>query len=273
MNLRLALACVLFVSGCRLTGVTAARREVVSDALQTLRFPVPPEEAAARLKSQLASTRCDVMPSGELRCGACVRGRCFQLFDDQGSSRVVTSGELSETDLRMIWNGIDPRSLAELQSTIDERVQEKLIEQEGRFVPRWGMTAGLLAGVATDRSAVGLGARLGVRRWFDIHLLGHAAFEYRYKGDHELSLRFGLEISRWTEGRLWAMAGAPPASVSLFIGPLIRVPALRGGLRTGVGFHLTDLRSAPFFVEVAAETSFAGESSSVAGVFTIGIGI
>lgn len=271
--MRLALACLLLLSGCRLGGVTAARREVVSDALQTLRFPFPPEEAALRLRGQLASSRCDRLPSGELHCGACVRGRCFQLFEDQGDSRVVTGHELSEADLRLIWNGLDPPSLAALQPTFDDRVQDKLIEQEARFQPRWGLTAGLLAGLTTDRSAVGVGARAGVRRWFDVHLVGHAAFEYRYKGDHELSLRVGVEVSRWSEGRLWAAVGAPPASVSLFIGPLIRVPAFRGGLRTGVGFHLTDLRSAPMFLEVAAETYFAGQDTTVAGVFTLGIGL
>lgn len=271
--MRLPLICLLIFSGCRLSGIQAARREVVSDALQTLRFPFPPEDAALRLRSQVASSRCDRLPSGELHCGACVRGRCFQLFEDQGDSRVVTSNELSEADLRMIWNVLDPPSLLELHQSFDDRVQDKLIEQEARFQPRWGLTAGFLAGVVTDRSAVGVGARVGVRRWFDIHLLGHAAFEYRYKGDHELSLRFGVEISRWSEGRLFGAVGAPPASIALFIGPLIRVPAFRGGLRTGVGFHLTDLRSAPMFLEIAAETYFAGQNSTVAGVFTVGIGI
>ena len=106
-----------------------------------------------------------------------------------------------------------------------------------------------------------------------MHLLGHAAVEYRFRGDHELSLRVGFEIARWTEGRLWGAAGAPPASVSFFIGPLFRLPAFRGGVRTGVGLHVTDLRSAPFFFEIAAETFFAGESSRVTGVFTLGIGI
>lgn len=276
MKLRLALLCLLFFTGCRLTGVASARREVVSDALQTLRFPVPPEEAAARLRSQRATSRCDVMPSGELRCGACVRGRCFQLFDDQGSSRVVTGPELNETDLRMIWGGIDPQSLAELQPHFEDLVQDKLIEQEARFEPRWGLTAGVLAGLTTETSSLGsvmAGGRIGVRRWFDIHLIGHAAFEYRFKGEHELGVRVGLEVSRWSEGRLWGNVGAPGGSVSLFIGPLLRVPNLRGGLRTGVGFHLTDLRSAPFFIEGAAETIFAGSASSVAGVFTVGIGI
>ena len=271
--MRLAFACLLILSGCRLTGVPAARREALSDALQTLRFPFPPEEAALRLRGHFASTRCDRMPAGEMRCGACVRGRCFQLFEAEGDSRVVTGNELSEADLRLIWNGLDPQSLAELQPSLDDRVHDKLLEQEARFQPRWGLTAGVLAGVVTDRSAVGLGARAGVRRWFDVRLVGHAAFEYRYKGDHELSLRFGVEVSRWSEGRLWGALGVPPASVSLFIGPLIRVPAFRGGLRTGAGFHLTDLRSAPFFVELAAETFFAGQNSTVAGVFTVGLGI
>ncbi len=271
--MRLVLACLLIFSGCRLGGVPAARREVVSDALQTLRFPFAPEDAALRLRGQLASTRCDRMPSGEVRCGACVRGRCFQLFEDHGDSRVVASHELTEADLRLIWSGLDPESLAELQPSFEDRVQDKLIEQEARFVPRWGLTAGLLAGIVTDRSATGVGGRVGVRRWFDIHLIGHAAFEYRYKGDHELSLRFGVEVARWSEGRLWGAVGAPPGSVSLFIGPLIRVPAFRGGLRTGAGFHLTSLRSAPMFLELAAETYFAGQNTSVAGVLTVGIGI
>jgi hypothetical protein len=59
----------------------------------------------------------------------------------------------------------------------------------------------------------------------------------------------------------------------MFIGPLIRLPMIRSGLRTGVGIHITDIRSAPFFVELAAETHFAGEQSRVTGTFTIGVGL
>jgi hypothetical protein len=36
---------------------------------------------------------------------------------------------------------------------------------------------------------------------------------------------------------------------------------------------VTDLKSAPFFFEIAGETFFAGEASRVAAVFTLGIGI
>ena len=51
-----------------------------------------------------------------------------------------------------------------------------------------------------------------MRRWFDVHLLGHAAFEYRYRGDHEVSVRVGFEVARWTSDRFWAVTGAPGAS-------------------------------------------------------------
>lgn len=265
----------LLLAGCsRWVGVAAARREVMSDELMAQRFPLSAEEATLRMRGQLAvSTRCDRLPSGEVRCGGCVHGRCFELLEEQGVTRVTTKDDLTEQELASLWQPLDAESLTTLRGQMDERVEDKLIEQEKTFVPRWGMTAGVLAGVPTDGTSVGLGVRAGVRRWFDVHLLGHAAFEYRYRGDHELSLRVGLEVARWSEGRLWGAVGAPPASVSFFIGPVIRVPALRGGLRTGVGFHVTDLRMAPFFFEVAAETFFAGEASRVAGVFTLGFGI
>lgn len=273
-NLSLCLL-LLLLPGCgRWVGLTAARREVMNDALQGQRFPLTAEEATLRMRGQVAiSTRCDRLPSGEVRCGGCVHGRCFELIEEQGVTRVRTKDELTEQELASLWQPLDAESLTTLRVEMEERVTDKLIEQEHTFVPRWGVTAGVLAGVSTDGTSVGLGGRVGVRRWFEVNLLGHAAFEYRYRGDHELGLRVGVEVARWSEGRLWGAAGAPPASVSFFIGPVIRVPAFRGGLRTGVGFHLTDLRSAPFFFELAAETSFAGEASRVAGVFTLGIGI
>lgn len=266
---------VLVLAGCgRWFGTSAARREVLSEALQAQRFPISAEDATMRLRGQLAvTTRCDRFPTGEVRCGGCVRGRCFELLEEQGFTRVTTKADFTEAELTSLWQPLDAPSLNQFRTELDARVGDKLIEQEGNFVPRWGVTAGVLAGIPTDRTSLGLGGRAGVRRWFDVHLLGHAAVEYRFRGDHELSLRFGLEVARWTGGTLWGAVGAPPASVSFFIGPLFRVPAFRGGIRTGVGLHITDLRSAPFFFEIAAETFFAGEASRVTGVFTLGIGI
>lgn len=266
---------VLLLSGCgRWVGVTAARREALSDALQAERFPMGAQDATSRLGGQLGVvTRCDRLPSGEVRCGGCVRGRCFALVEEEGLTRVKTKALLTEEELTSLWRPLDPASLAQVRRELAERVEDKLLEQERAFLPRWGLTAGVLAGASTDGSSVGLGARAGVRRWFDVHLLGHAAFEYRYRGDHELGLRVGVEVARWTEGRLWGVVGAPPASVSLFLGPVIRVPAFRGGLRAGVGVHLTDLRSFPFFFEIAGETFFAGEASRTTANFTLGVGL
>jgi hypothetical protein len=278
--MRLAPLCLLLLllGGCaRWTGLASAKREAMSDALEELRFPFRSEEAAYRLRSQASLlVRCERLPSGEVRCGGCPRGRCFQLLEQDGYTRVVAKDPLTEVELASIWQPLDPPSLREFRADHAARVLDKWVDQEERFEPRWGLTGGILAGLSTDpgaTGAVGIGGRLGVRRWFTMNLLGHAAFEYRYRGEHELSLRFGVEVARWTDGRLWGNVGVPPASVSMFIGPLLRMPALRGGLRTGVGVHITDLASVPFFVEAAAETSFAGESSRVAGTFTVGAGL
>lgn len=278
--MRLALLSVLLVllSGCsRWAGTAAARREVLSDGLQALRFPLRPDEAAMRLRGQLAVvTRCDRQPTGELRCGGCVRGRCFEFLEENGSTRVSTRDELSEAELTSLWQPLDAESLTALRAEMPALVQDKLIEQEQRFEPRWGLTAGVMASLNSEISAAGsvaLGGRVGVRRWFDVHLVGHAAVEYRYRGEHEFSLRTGLEIARWTEGRLWGGVGVPAVSVSMFMGPIFRAPIFRAGLRTGVGVHLTDLRSAPVFAEIAADTYFAGEASRVAATFTIGLGL
>lgn len=277
--MRLALLClvVLLLAGCgRLVGMSAARRDATLDALLSQRFPLGPGEAALRLRGQRGITsRCDWI-NGALRCGGCTRGKCFQLAEEDGFTRFIPQDELSEAELLSIWQPIDAPSLTSYRLVQEQAVLDQLILQEERFEPRWGITGGLVAGVSTETSAFGsvsLGGRIGVRRWFDIHFIGHAAFEYRFRGEHELSLRAGLEVARWTEGRLWGAPGAPGASVSMFIGPLIRAPAIRGGLRTGVGLHLTDIRSAPFFVEAAAETMFAGEASRVIGTFTVGVGL
>ena len=51
---------LLLLSGCRLFGITAARREVLNETLRAQRFPLRPDEAAVRMRGQLAvTTRCD----------------------------------------------------------------------------------------------------------------------------------------------------------------------------------------------------------------------
>ena len=265
---------VLLLTGCRVMGVTAARREAVQEAFVSQRFPLNVEEAARRMQMRPGvRTRCDRFPSGAIECSGCLNAHCFKLIDDQGFTRVATADAFTEPELRTLWQPLDPGSLEALRPELDDRIHDTLVARANRFEPRWGITAGVLAGLPTDGSALGVGGRLGVRRWFDVHFIGHAALEYRNKGDHELSLRVGLELSRWTEDRFWGLLGVPPASVSMFIGPIIRVPAVRGGLRTGIGLHLTDLRSVPLFAEAAAETTFAGEASRVAFTFTVGAGI
>lgn len=276
--MRLALLLLVSLAGCsRWTGVTAARREVLSVGLQSQRFPLRPDEAAQRMRGPLAkTTRCDRQPTGELSCGGCIHGRCFQLVEEDGATRIVTNAEFAEADLVAIWQPLDANSLTTFRAEMKERVQARLIEQEQRFVPRWGITGGLLGGLTTESSLLGsllLGGRLGVRRWFDAHFLGHLAVEYRFRGEHELSFRVGVEMARWTDGRVLGSLGVPGISVAMFIGPLFRFSTLRNGVRTGVGFHLTDLPSAPMFIEAAADTRFDGAASQVTGTFTIGIGL
>lgn len=267
---------VLVTSGCsRWVGVDAARRDVLNDALQAQRFPVSPEEAALRINDQriVLGTRCERLPTGELRCGGCLRTHCFELLEDRGSTQVRLADGFTEAELAALWRPLDPLGLEQTRAGLATRVEGKLREQEAAFEPRFGLTAGVLAGLSTDGSSVGVGARVGVRRWHTIDLLSHAAFEYRYRGDHELSLRFGLEVARWTEGRFWSGLGVPPASVSMFAGPVLRVPAARAGVRVGVGLHITDWKNAPMFLEAFAETLFVGDASRVTGVLTYGIGI
>ncbi len=265
---------VLLLTGCRVMGINAARREAVQEAFVSQRFPLNVEEAARRMQMRPGvRTSCDRFRSGAVECSGCLNAHCFKLIDDQGFTRVATADALAEAEVRSLWQPLDPGSLEALRGELDNRIHDALVDRANQFEPRWGITAGVLAGLSTDGSAVGIGGRLGVRRWFDIHFIGHAALEYRNKGDHELSLRVGLEIARWTEDRFWGLLGVPPASISMFIGPMVRVPAVRGGLRTGIGVHLSDLRSVPLFAEVAAETTFAGEASRVAFTFTVGAGI
>ena len=269
---------MLLLAGCgRWVGINSARRDVFSDGLQEQRFPMGAQTAAQKLGDQLGITRRRFrLPDGEMRWGGCLHERCFQLIEEDGLTRLTTTDNFSEADLISFWQPLDRVSLGQFRLELGERIEDKLIEQESTFVPRWGVTLGALGSISTDRlvrGAPALGGRLGLRRWFNVHLIGHAAIEYRFGGDHELSFRAGFEVARWTEGRLWGIAGAPPASVSFFIGPVFGFPAFRTALRTGVGIHVTDLSSAPFFFEVAAETTFAGESSRVVGSFTVGVGI
>lgn len=274
---------LLLLAGCgRLVGMNSARRDATREALVSQRFPMRPDEAALRVRTmQGITSRCDWM-SGELKCGGCTHGRCFQFADESGYTRVIPQDELSESDLMSIWQGLDRRSLDSYRLVQQDLVLDQLVKQEEEFEPRFGITGGFVAGLSTASSSlstVALGGRLGVRRWFDIHFIGHAAIEYRFLSasgtgsNHELAARVGLELARWTEGRLWGSVGAPGASIAMFIGPVLRLPTADVGIRTGVGVHLTDVRSAPFFVEAAADTSFAGEASRVTGTFTIGVGL
>ena len=143
---------VLVLAGCgRWFGTSAARREVLSEALQAQRFPISAEDATMRLRGQLAvTTRCDRFPTGEVRCGGCVRGRCFELLEEQGFTRVTTKADFTEAELTSLWQPLDAPSLNQFRTELDARVGDKLIEQEGNFVYRFNPKDKTTTAVAKD---------------------------------------------------------------------------------------------------------------------------
>lgn len=263
------------LAGCASwSGATAARRDFLAEALEAERLPLSTAQAARLLQSAPGlATGCRRAPDGALSCEVCGAEGCASLTEEGEDTRVRNAGSLREPELSAAWLRVAPGTHREVLAAIPRLMPSLLIEQERRFEPRWGLTAGVLASASGDGSAVALGLRAGVRRWFDARLAGQAALEYRWRGDHELHARFGLELSRWTPYRFWGGVGAPPWSVILFAGPLLRVPLMRAGVRTGVGVLVTDLRSAPMFLELSADTLFAEDASRVIGTLSFGFGI
>lgn len=264
---------LLSLAGCSSwTGVAAARRDVLAEALEAERFPLRVADVSARPPSGLALT-CEALPGGESACRACGESGCARLVDDVGGLHVQDTGTLSEREVSALWVNLGPGLYADVRAALPELVPAMLVEQQRRFEPRWGFTGGVAVSAVTDGTPIGLGARAGVRRWFDVHLAGFALLQYLWRADHDLHLRFGLEVARFTPGRFWGNLGAPPASIALFAGPVLRLPFVRAGVRTGLTFLVTELRSAPFFIELSMDTYFAGEASRLAGNFSVGFGI
>lgn len=264
---------LLSLAGCASwTGVAAARRDVLAEALEAEVLPVRTVDLPGRPPSGVALS-CEQAPSGETTCRACGAAGCARLVEDPGGLRVVETASLTEREVSALWVNLSPGLYADVRRALPELVPAMLVEQQRRFEPRWGFIGGVLGSLSTDRSPIGLGLRAGVRRWFDIHLAGSAQLQYTWRADHELHLRLGLEVARFTPHRFWGQVGAPPASLALFVGPVLRLPLVRPGLRVGLGFLVTELRSAPFFFELAMDTFFAGEASRVAGTFSVGLGI
>jgi len=273
---------LLVLTGCgRWLGTSVARHDIVAEELRARRFPMTAPQAAQRFGSD--RVRCDV-PEPSRTCSGCVRGLCFQLLEDPTGTRVEAPESMSEEQLMDLWQPLDAESLTTLRQELPARAELRLDEEDARFEPRFGITGGVTASLfGAAGSGVGFGARLGLRRWFTSQMIAHVAFEYQLRVAHELSLRVGFELTRWTNGRLWGSLGAPSASLSFFVGPVVDLvaPGTRVlgtvpqglGVRTGVGVHITQISSAPFFFEIAAETRFLGEASTVSPIFTLGVGL
>lgn len=234
-------------------------------------------------RSALAPTAvgldCRVAADSSERCRAGVQNVWFTVHDGPEGGQFEVPENATEQQIVAFWKTLDISNFRQFEPQFEARVLDAMDREEAAFVPRWGLTAGLTSGVSPFAAAPELGARVGVRRWFSINAGAFAALDYNARltaNEHRFGLRFGAELTRFTDDRFWGRVGAPPASISAFVGPRIGLaPNARvtAGMRTGVGFLLTDWKMAPVLVEFCADTWFTGDSSKVDLFLAVGFGL
>lgn len=269
-----ALTVLVVVSGCaRWTGVSRARQVVLREGLMEQRMP---SGFRLALAPTVAGLDCRVGAESIERCVAGVQNVWFGVTDGPEGGQFVVPESATEQQIVNFWKAIDLANFREFEPQVEARVNEVLAREEAEFEPRWGLTAAFTSGLSSTVATGELGAKAGVRRWFTINWGGFVALDYGLRlatAEHRLSARLGVELTRFTPGRLWGRVGAPPASISAFIGPRLAIPGPVPGVRTGVGLLLTDWKMAPVTVEFCADTWFTGESSRVEFFLAVGFGL
>lgn len=198
---------------------------------------------------------------------------------DGGTATSFSNGSPSEETARTVWQAIDPLGYSLLDGGLEARAEHVLLEEERAFVPRFAPTFGLF-GAYQSNDVFGLGAKGGVRRWHDIHVLTSYEVQYEYSNNrrpHGVALIATLELSRWSRFSDDVL-GAPWASVGLLVGPQLQIGStVATNLRAGVVVHVNELSGLfpiPFFIELTAVTELGNPSTplpALRGVFGFGL--
>ncbi len=271
----LGLLLLVGASGCfRAVRAWELRGEMLDHELRDRSFPVAPAEGLARIGAiaSLSRTVC----RDDAGCSACTRETCFALEPSDAGTRVVPDQRLSEESARTLWQPLDAESLTQDSRGLDERVEAALLAEEARFVPRFGLTFGAFIGIGPE---AGVGLRLGVRRWHEMHVLSSLVAEYEYLGTdlRQAALLGRLELSRWSEFSAHAL-GAPSASVGLVVGAtgMFGPVPFTPGFRAGFDLHLNEYTGGlaiPFFIELAETTTWSGATPRLGARFEVGFGL
>lgn len=282
--LRLPLPLALALLGAGLTSgcMHSARAERVQ--LETLResleahvFPLPVADAHERLVELGRRGALAVTVEGE---GPCEVGPCrVQLGSTSWVELVLRAGARGGTRvevpraaatggsslLAQAWGALGREGLADAVEVARREAEVVALEEWRSFEPRWSASAA--AFFVAGKAHTGFGARAGVRRWGEPHVLTGALAEYELdevllpgaalrQRAHLLALPLRVELAPWSD--FGARHSLPEVSVSLLAGPSLLLPAggwgsPQPGLRVGLGVQLlrvSDSVLTPLLLEV-----------------------
>ncbi|MFT3708756.1 MAG: hypothetical protein QM817_13985 [Archangium sp.] len=267
---------LVFASGCpRWTGVAQARQEVLREGLMDQRIRDGFKLGLARSRAGLD---CRVGGDYVERCKAGVQNVWFEVKDGPEGGEIIVPPIASEAQISVFWRGVDLENYQAFQNELPALVADRLRKNDETFEPTWGLMAAATSSITPTLSVPTFGLKVGLRRWFSINYGGHLAFDYGFRlgtSTHVVGLRAGVELTRFTAGRIFGLVGSPPWSVSGFIGPRLQLPTgvPIPGIRTGVGVALTDWKMAPLVVEFSADTWLRGDQTNVELSLSVGVGI
>lgn len=278
--MRWCVTCVvlLLASGCpRWTGVAQARQKALRQGLMDQRMP---EGFRFELAPTAAGLDCRVGADLVEHCRAGVQNVWFAVNDGPEGGQFEVPTNATEQQIVSFWKTLDISNFRKFEPQLAALVHDELEREDAEFAPQWGLTAAFTSGVSpTTGGSPELGAKAGIRRWFSINWGGFLALDYTVRltaNEHRFALRVGAELTRFTPGRLWGRVGAPPVSISAFMGPRLALfpnGRVAPGMRTGVGFLLTDWKMAPLVLEFCADTYFTGDTSRVEFFLQVGFGL
>lgn len=279
--------------------------KTLKEDFEAHRFKMSLPEAKLRILSLAQSGRekvcapcvfadaCDGK-SCRFRFGSSVNDEACLLAEEAEYGKVgfkVTCGDTwrVEQTIRSVWEELEPQTMEPTEARAQAALAQTTLDEAQTFTPRWGLSGGAYG--AFGFGHIGIGGRLGVRRWHDPNFLYGALLDYEWTGynippapiaqrnaGHLVSGLLRAEVAPWSA---WsAQTSVPNLSLYMLAGGTWALddnafPGGGYGWRFGLGGHLnkyTRSWSLPVFVELHLARLFFRQFEVTNARVAVGLG-